>query len=187
MSLALPISHVDIFPPGVAMSGDFRAALVNHYRGVRSRVRTDPPRMLPAPVVEPEPEAETPAPTFDVTPYIEPEREPDAIEVAVTKRVGPTIPRIVRAVSKQTGVSVEDIISGSRRLRICRARQLVAYIAAKHTLRSTTEIGRLMVGFDHTTILNSRDKTERRLACGDEETTAALAGALAALRIEVRE
>lgn len=71
-----------------------------------------------------------------------------------------TVRRIVEVVLAHTGVSIVDLTSVRRHARIVKARQLVSYLARKHTVCSYTVIGRSLGGKDHTTIMNGAEKIE---------------------------
>jgi 7,8-dihydro-6-hydroxymethylpterin-pyrophosphokinase len=79
----------------------------------------------------------------------------------------PPVRLIVEAAAQRFGVSYLDILSSRRTARVVLPRQIAAHLARKHTARSLTEIGRLMGGRDHTTILHSCAKVEQLLARPD--------------------
>lgn len=63
---------------------------------------------------------------------------------------------IERRICKALKVTPSEIASERRHRHIVLARQAIAYWAARLTVRSLPEIGRLMGGFDHTTILHGK-------------------------------
>ena len=69
------------------------------------------------------------------------------------------VERILSAVSKKYGVSVDDIKSKKRTDSIASARHTSAYIIRKLTDLSLAEIGKIL-GRDHSTVMSSIDKIE---------------------------
>lgn len=75
--------------------------------------------------------------------------------------------RIEERASKVFGVSIPALKSVRRNRKVSDARQFVMYWAMRTTSLSTTQIGRLMGGRDHTTILHGkRAYVERRAKMG---------------------
>jgi chromosomal replication initiation ATPase DnaA len=60
-----------------------------------------------------------------------------------------------RILDRHAPATFEHIIGRSHVASICQARHEIAALLAQHTGLSTPQIGRLMGGRDHTTILNS--------------------------------
>lgn len=65
---------------------------------------------------------------------------------------------IERRACKLFNVTRSEIYSGRRHSDIVFVRQFIAYWAARLTPHSLPQIGRLMGGKDHTTVLHNRDK-----------------------------
>jgi hypothetical protein len=74
---------------------------------------------------------------------------------------------ILREVSEQYGVSIEDIISPRRDAKYVRPRQIVMYRMCKETDWSLPRIGRLLGNRDHTTVIHARNKIEALIAAGE--------------------
>lgn len=99
----------------------------------------------PEPIEIEEPEVEA-APELAVEEIAEPvERVPHKI----------TYKEIERWVCRVTGFKRLDIISERRSRELVLARQAIAYLAVVYTTLSMPQIGRLMGGRDHTTILHA--------------------------------
>ncbi|MBE6621964.1 MAG: chromosomal replication initiator protein DnaA [Ruminococcaceae bacterium] len=98
--------------------------------------------------------------------------EPVSLDLAVrcisdqmvgSESVTVTIDKILNAVSTHYGLTVEDLKSRKRTSNVAFARHVAIYMIKKLTDRSLPAIGRVF-GRDHTTILNSIDTVEKRLA-----------------------
>lgn len=63
---------------------------------------------------------------------------------------------IERRICRALRVTPKEIASDRRHKQLVFARQAIAYWATRLTVRSLPEIGRLMGGFDHTTILHGK-------------------------------
>lgn len=73
------------------------------------------------------------------------------------------INRITDAVCAHYNVSIDDINGKRRKQEIVLARQVVMYLAQKHTEMSASSIGRLIGGRDHSTVLHSCSRIEKLL------------------------
>jgi hypothetical protein len=69
-----------------------------------------------------------------------------------------TIRDIARAASRVFLVSMVDLVSKRRSAKIVRPRQIIFYLAREMTTRSLPDIGHLMGGKDHTTVLHAHRK-----------------------------
>jgi len=74
-----------------------------------------------------------------------------------------TIDKILSMVSQKYGITVDDLKSRKRTSNIASARHISVYIIKKLTDRSLPAIGRVF-GRDHTTIINSIETVEKRMA-----------------------
>ena len=84
-------------------------------------------------------------------------------QVVGSEPVTVTIDKILSMVSQKYGIPVEDLKSRKRTSNIASARHISVYIIKKLTDRSLPAIGRVF-GRDHTTIINSIDTVEKRMA-----------------------
>lgn len=69
---------------------------------------------------------------------------------------------ILRCAAEWFEVSALDIVSSRRQSRVCHARQVAMWVCRTITRRSLPEIGKAFGGRDHTTVLHSVKKVERR-------------------------
>ena len=77
----------------------------------------------------------------------------EAMERGEATIVHGPIARIIGAVAAASGVPENELLSGRRSARTCRARFAVMHIARTSTTKTFTEIGRAIGGRDHTTII----------------------------------
>lgn len=93
--------------------------------------------------------------------------EPISLELARTAlagRIGANAPRavtpelIIEVVARQYSVTPEDLTGKKRSQDIALPRQVAMYICRQMTSLSTTNIGRVFGGRDHTTVLHGCDK-----------------------------
>jgi len=89
-----------------------------------------------------------------------PEPIPEITNIAPVFITPNKIEHIKRLVCKQFGISKAIIESKSRKAGAVYPRQIVMYLARKHTTHSYPEIGRRLGGRDHTTILHAFHKIE---------------------------
>ena len=87
------------------------------------------------------------------------------------RKAKPTVAELIAAASDLTGVAPELFIAPRKDRRTARARQLVMYLACRHSDLSLHAIGEALGGRDHSTVLHGRDKVEGLLAkSGDPES-----------------
>jgi hypothetical protein len=122
---------------------------------------SDPPATAPAIAV---PASPSKAPSEDASPR-------NASPEDVTERVADppsrpalTTPNIVKVVAAFYDISAHELLSSSRLRRSVQPRQIAQFLAKTLTRRSLPQIGRLIGGRDHTTVLNSIRKIEARRA-----------------------
>ena len=65
---------------------------------------------------------------------------------------------IIAQVASYTGVTVQDIQGQSRKRKIVYPRHMVCYLAKKHTNLSYPQIGKLLGGRDHSTVIHGEYK-----------------------------
>lgn len=70
---------------------------------------------------------------------------------------------IQRLVAEQYSLEVRDLKSRSRTSEVAFPRQLAMYLSLSLTDSSTTDVGRLFGGRDHTTVIHGRDKIKKML------------------------
>ena len=81
-----------------------------------------------------------------------------------SRKTQPTVAELIAAVSDLTGVAPELFTAPRKDRRTARARQLVMYLASRHTDLSLSAIGNALGGRDHSTVLHGRDKVEGLLS-----------------------
>lgn len=86
------------------------------------------------------------------------EGTPEELEAIVT-RSELSFKTIFKEVCKYYGVSMLDVISPRRNMKIVMARHIVAYIALQHTKLSTGQVASLLAR-DHSTIVYARQRME---------------------------
>ncbi len=93
-----------------------------------------------------------------------------------------SIEQIQNSVATRCGISLDELVSGSRAAHIAWPRQLAMYLARELTQASLNEIGAAFGGRNHATILhackrvNERSTTEPDVAADVEDLASALAG-----------
>ena len=80
---------------------------------------------------------------------------------------------IMDACAKEFGLTRDDLLSQRRNREIAGTRQLAMYLIREMTQLSTTRIGEVFGGRDHTTVMHACDKVAR-LEKSDEDTQQAL-------------
>lgn len=99
----------------------------------------------------------------------------DYVPAPILIRSTITVGAIIRAVAKYYGdVSVKEIKGQKRKAPMVRARHMVFYLASTHCKLSTTHIGLVSGGRDHSTVIHGRDSIRDRIAANDPETTKAV-------------
>lgn len=91
----------------------------------------------------------------------------------VGRTVTPTVDEIKRAVSEATGISRSVMESGSRFAPHCQARHIAFFIAREKTPKSLPQIGQIMGGRHHTTVMHGHKKIVALLASTDSKKKAA--------------
>jgi hypothetical protein len=75
---------------------------------------------------------------------------------------------IVRDVAEEFGFTQTEIMGRLKTKDVARARQIVMYLAKRHSGHSYPEIGRRLGGRDHTTIMHGCRTIEREMQCDPE-------------------
>lgn len=102
---------------------------------------------------------------ISVPPQIDMQREIAAIVAAAGKRI--RVIDILCAAGNHFGIKKMDLLSNRRARGLVRARQVVMFLSKEMTTRSLPEIGRLLGGKDHTTVLHGVRKIAALIAAGD--------------------
>jgi chromosomal replication initiation ATPase DnaA len=63
------------------------------------------------------------------------------------------VQQVIKEVSMNTGISIEDIISGRRQAHIVKAKQMVMWVCQYYTRATTTTIARELNLKNHATVL----------------------------------
>jgi chromosomal replication initiator protein len=79
-----------------------------------------------------------------------------------------SVSQIVALVANSFGVSEKEIFGPSRLSSIVAARQLAMFLAQKHCMLSTNQIGSFFGGRDHSTVIYSCRKVEKLLNVDDK-------------------
>jgi Bacterial dnaA protein helix-turn-helix len=96
----------------------------------------------------------------------------DEMEPAVPGRI--SVRRVLDATAEHFGLTVEALLSDTRKHPLVRRRQIAMFLACRLTGRSLPFVGRVMGGFDHTTILHGKRAIEALLDAGDAATMEAV-------------
>jgi len=154
-----------ITPPG-----EIERKFISEYSRVRSRlwappahIRPNPP--MPEPEIRSEPVLEIVCATPDPEPIIAQPKEALPAETRLTCRF------IFEHVAAFYRITMVDLLSSRRQARIVGPRHVAMYLARHMTTRSLPEVGRLLGGKDHTTVLHGVGRITERLP--DEPALAA--------------
>jgi chromosomal replication initiator protein len=115
-----------------------------HYKAVRARLNGGPP---PKPV------------------FITPPKPDPVVQVILSEPIPLTsTQQILQEVAEKHGITVQDLKGPCRRLKYALPRHEAAYRIVKELGFSLPKTGRVLGKRDHTTILNSVRKYEKKLA-----------------------
>lgn len=92
----------------------------------------------------------------------------DTLINLVGKRAHITPSQVVETVAKYFNVSVSEIVSASRSKELVQPRQIAMYLVRQETDSSLPEIGALLGGRDHTTVIHGVDRVKDRLETEDQ-------------------
>jgi chromosomal replication initiator protein len=81
-----------------------------------------------------------------------------ALRDMASRREQLSLSEIISTVAYHFGVSEEDLLGRSRRKEIANARQMVMFLAREETDASLPQIGQVLGGRDHTTVLHGSEK-----------------------------
>ena len=114
--------------------------------------------------------------TYSESAYVNRPVTDEIVDRAILRHVGrtavPTVEEIKKAVAEVTGVSRSVMESKSRFAPHCRARHLAFYLAREKTTKSLPQIGNLIGGRHHTTVMHGYRKINDTLADTSSDTAA---------------
>lgn len=96
----------------------------------------------------------------------------------------PALLRLLAAVARVSGVPAETLLSDRRAAAVARPRQVLCYLAARHTTLSYPQIGQGLRR-DHTTVMYARRRVAALLAAGDPLTVDLVVAAHGALGLDL--
>lgn len=134
----------------------FEAELKQRYAQAHHRLFNPPPRPKPVPPEPPKLQTPKQRPLFQLT-------------TPLTNGY-PNLPKlhtVLAAVSEAEGIEISRIVGVRKQASIVIARQTFCYLAYYYTRASLSQIGKVIGGKDHTTILYSVRAIERR--CNENE------------------
>jgi chromosomal replication initiation ATPase DnaA len=123
-----------------------------HYKAVRARLNGSlPPKLV-----------------FIAPPEPEPEPQPEPVVQAILSEPIPmpltSTQQILKEVAEKHGITIQDLKGPCRRLKYALPRHEAAYRIVKELGFSLPKTGRVLGKRDHTTILNSVRKYEKKLS-----------------------
>ncbi len=92
----------------------------------------------------------------------------DTLADLVGKRAHITPSQVIETVAKYYSISVPEMVSPSRNRELVQPRQVAMYLIRQETDASLPEIGGLLGGRDHTTILHGVDRVKDRLEAEEQ-------------------
>jgi chromosomal replication initiator protein len=92
----------------------------------------------------------------------------DALSDLMGKRANITPSQVVETVAKFYNISVPEIVSAGRNKELVHPRQIAMFLIRQETDASLPEIGNLLGGRDHTTVMHGVDRIKERLESEDQ-------------------
>jgi chromosomal replication initiator protein len=92
----------------------------------------------------------------------------DTLADLVGRRAHITPSQVVETVAKFYNISVPEMVSSARNRELVQPRQVAMYLIRQETDASLPEIGNLLGGRDHTTIIHGVDRVKDRLEAEDQ-------------------
>ena len=86
----------------------------------------------------------------------------------VGRRTHITPSQVIEIVSKFYNISVPEIVSASRSRELVQPRQVAMYLIRQETDASLPEIGALLGGRDHTTVIHGVERIKERLEAEEQ-------------------
>ena len=87
----------------------------------------------------------------------------DTLVDLVGRRTHITPSQVIETISKYYNLSVQDLVSASRNKELVQPRQVAMYLIRQETDASLPEIGGLLGGRDHTTVIHGIERVKERL------------------------
>lgn len=92
----------------------------------------------------------------------------DTLVDLVGRRAHITPSQVIETISKFYSLSVQELVSASRNKELVQPRQVAMYLIRQETDASLPEIGGLLGGRDHTTVIHGIDRVKERLEAEDQ-------------------
>jgi chromosomal replication initiator protein len=92
----------------------------------------------------------------------------DTLVDLVGRRAHITPSQVIETISKFYNLSVQELVSASRNKELVQPRQVAMYLIRQETDASLPEIGGLLGGRDHTTVIHGIDRVKERLEAEDQ-------------------
>jgi chromosomal replication initiator protein len=90
---------------------------------------------------------------------------------------------VIKMTAEHFGMTVETLLSGSRKQPFCRGRQIAMFVARQVTSRSLPFIAGRLGKKDHTTVLYGVRVVKARVEAGDGATIAAVVAIMERLQV----
>jgi chromosomal replication initiator protein len=92
----------------------------------------------------------------------------DTLADMVGKRANITPSQVIETVSKHYNITVSEIVSAARNKELVQPRQVAMFLIRQETDASLPEIGGLLGGRDHTTVMHGVERIKERLETEDQ-------------------
>ncbi len=92
----------------------------------------------------------------------------DTLVDLVGRRTHITPSQVIETISKYYNLSVQDLVSASRNKELVQPRQVAMYLIRQETDASLPEIGGLLGGRDHTTVIHGIERVKERLEAEEQ-------------------
>ena len=92
----------------------------------------------------------------------------DTLVDLVGRRTNITPSQVIEVISKYYNLSVQELVSASRNKELVQPRQVAMYLIRQETDASLPEIGGLLGGRDHTTVIHGIERVKERLEAEEQ-------------------
>ncbi len=92
----------------------------------------------------------------------------DTLADLVGRHAHITPSQVIETISKFYNISIHELVSASRNRELVQPRQIAMYLIRQETDASLPEIGGLLGGRDHTTVIHGIDRVKERLEAEDQ-------------------